>query len=145
VNVAIAAAIPSTVLLLSPQAVDSSFLSLATRTTIFLLFQTVVYIGLSSHMFVLPYTNVLKYPANVVRSLSLNSTILWTVVLMVSGLSSTVVDISTLGLVLARTLEWMAVISVVSANFHYGPVYAYSNLESHRITDECDNNVDYRR
>jgi hypothetical protein len=112
-NVAIAAAVPSTVLLLTPQAFESDFLSFAPRTTAFLFFQTVIYYGLYSPLFDSPNTQLLKYPTSLLRGLSLSSTMLWAVLLIVSGLSITAIDFSTVSLAFARSLEWIAIVSVV--------------------------------
>jgi hypothetical protein len=118
---AIAAAIPSTVLLLTPDALAAGPLRLAVHTAVFLFFQTVVYIGLSLHLFALPNRQPLKNPTNLLRSLSLNNMAVWTVVLMVCGLPTTPIDYWTISLVFARVLEWMAVISIVRATFHCRP------------------------
>jgi hypothetical protein len=112
-NVAIAAAVPSTVLLLTPQAFESNFLSFAARTTAFLFFQTVIYSGLYSPLFDLPNAQLLKYPTSLLRGLSLSSTMLWAVLLIVSGLSITAIDFSTVSLAFARSLEWIAIVSIV--------------------------------
>jgi hypothetical protein len=112
-NLAIAAAVPSTVLLLTPQAFESDFLSVTLRTTAFLLFQTVIYSGLSSPLFDLPNAQLLKYPTSLFRALSLSSTMLWAVLLILSGLSVTAIDFSTVSLAFARSLEWIAIVSIV--------------------------------
>ena len=112
-NVAIATAVPSTLLLLTPQAFESDFLSFVLRTIAFLFSQTVIYSALYSPLFDLPNAQLLKYPTSLLRGLALSSTMLWAVLLILSGLSITAIDFSTVGLAFARSLEWIAIVSIV--------------------------------
>ena len=112
-NFAIGAAIPSSVLLLTPRAITTGPLRLAIQAIIFIFFQTAVYVGVFIRLLALPNTKPFPHPAELLRSLSLNNVILWTVVLMLCGLPITPIDYWTISLVFARVLEWMAVISIV--------------------------------
>lgn len=91
-NVATAAAVSSTVLLTTRQAAESSFSSLGIRTTIFLLFRTILYIALAGRIYYLPNRKMLEHPTELFEGLSLSSMVLWTMVLMVFGLLMCAID-----------------------------------------------------
>ncbi len=79
-----------------------------------------LFIALSGRVLDLPNRKMLDYPAKLLEGLSLSSMILWTMIMMVFGLPTSAFRLSTVGLVIARSLEWSALISVVRTSTHLG-------------------------